>query len=66
MINSGKAVSITSDLKQVEYSSRYALGLYYENGTKLDDLAHKMCYLDSDPVFRFMAVDNIKRNQGML
>ena len=53
---------VKEDLTNVQYSSRYALGLFYESGTTLN-LPYSATYLDNDPVFRFLAVDNVKRNR---
>ncbi|XP_004583437.2 renalase isoform X1 [Ochotona princeps] len=48
-------------LESVSYSSRYALGLFYEAGTKTDvPWAGK--YITSNPCIRFVSIDNKKRN----
>ncbi|KFO23281.1 Transcriptional enhancer factor TEF-4 [Fukomys damarensis] len=48
-------------LESVNYSSRYALGLFYEAGTKIDvPWAGK--YITSNPCIRFVSIDNKKRN----
>lgn len=52
-------------LEAVKYSARYALGLFYEPGTHLN-LPFKASYLNDDPVFRYIAVDNEKRNRRKL
>lgn len=49
-------------LSAVEYSSRYAVGLYYDQGAELS-LPFKASYLKDDPVFRYIAVDNLRRNR---
>lgn len=49
-------------LEAVRYSARYALGLFYDAKTELN-LPYEMSYLNDDPIFRFVAVDNIKRNR---
>lgn len=48
-----------NNLKTVNYSSRFVLVLYFF--TKLDENWGAK-YLDNDPVFRYVAIDNIKRN----
>ncbi|XP_059351197.1 renalase-like [Daphnia carinata] len=52
-------------LSTVEYSSRYAVGLYYDQGAELN-LPFKASYLKDDPVFRYIAVDNLRRNRPEL
>jgi len=52
-------------LEAVRYSSRYALGLFYDEGASLN-LPFNASYLYEDPVFRFIAVDNVKRNRPEL
>jgi len=52
-------------LEAVRYSSRYALGLFYDEGASLN-LPFNASYLYEDPVFRFIAVDNVKRNRRNL
>ncbi|XP_042545276.1 renalase isoform X2 [Dipodomys spectabilis] len=48
-------------LESVSYSSRYALGLFYEAGTKID-VPWGGKYITSNPCIRFISVDNKKRN----
>ncbi|XP_003473646.1 renalase isoform X1 [Cavia porcellus] len=48
-------------LKSVSYSSRYALGLFYEAGTKID-VSWAGQYITSNPCIRFVSIDNKKRN----
>lgn len=50
-------------LKSVSYSSRYALGLFYEAGTKID-VSWAGQYITSNPCIRFVSIDNKKRNIG--
>ncbi|XP_076069546.1 renalase-like isoform X2 [Oratosquilla oratoria] len=60
IINSDR--QLYEGLTSVEYSSRYALGLFYEEGTNLslpEDAAAQ--YISNDPIMRFVAIDNIKR-----
>lgn len=58
-----KDAKLLSDLKSVEYSSRYALGLFYEEGAQvsLKDEKAAAQYITNDPIARFIAVDNRKR-----
>ncbi|XP_045295413.1 renalase isoform X9 [Leopardus geoffroyi] len=48
-------------LESVRYSSRYALGLFYEAGTKID-VPWAGQYITSNPCTRFISIDNRKRN----
>ncbi|XP_047681111.1 renalase isoform X10 [Prionailurus viverrinus] len=50
-------------LESVRYSSRYALGLFYEAGTKID-VPWAGQYITSNPCTRFISIDNKKRNIG--
>ncbi|XP_016871873.1 renalase isoform X10 [Homo sapiens] len=50
-------------LEAVSYSSRYALGLFYEAGTKID-VPWAGQYITSNPCIRFVSIDNKKRNIG--
>ncbi|XP_027451141.2 renalase isoform X2 [Zalophus californianus] len=50
-------------LESVSYSSRYALGLFYEAGTKID-VPWAGQYITSNPCIRFISIDNKKRNIG--
>ncbi|XP_076318191.1 renalase-like isoform X3 [Tachypleus tridentatus] len=53
---------ITEKLKKVIFSSRYALGLFYDDYPGfLNDLPWAAKYFSDDPMIRFIAVDNIKR-----
>lgn len=58
-----KDEKLLSDLKSVEYSSRYALGLFYEEGAqvRLKDTGTAAQYITNDPIARFVALDNKKR-----
>ena len=52
-----------SKLEKVQYSSRYALGMYFENKDSLDvpwDCKH----LADDYCVRFISIDNAKRGAG--
>ncbi|EFB20296.1 hypothetical protein PANDA_002318 [Ailuropoda melanoleuca] len=51
-------------LESVSYSSRYALGLFYEAGTKID-VPWAGQYITSNPCIRFISIDNKKRNIEM-
>ncbi|NWV71984.1 RNLS Renalase, partial [Malurus elegans] len=48
-------------LECVSYSSRYALGLFYEAGTGLA-VPWAACYVADNPCIRFISIDNEKRN----
>ncbi|NXA42389.1 RNLS Renalase, partial [Eudromia elegans] len=48
-------------LEGARYSSRYALGLFYEGGTRLD-VPWAARYVTDNPCVRFIAIDNKKRN----
>ncbi|XP_021080733.1 renalase isoform X2 [Mesocricetus auratus] len=50
-------------LASVSYSSRYALGLFYEAGMKID-VPWAAQYITSNPCIRFISIDNKKRNIG--
>lgn len=50
-------------LKSVSYSSRYALGLFYEVGMKIG-VPWSCRYLSSHPCICFISIDNKKRNIG--
>ncbi|XP_077115020.1 renalase [Ranitomeya variabilis] len=48
-------------LETVSYSSRYALGLFYEAGTQID-VPWAAKYINDNPCIRFISIDNKKRN----
>ncbi|KAM3913380.1 renalase isoform 2-T2 [Leptodactylus fuscus] len=48
-------------LETVSYSSRYALGLFYETGTQID-VPWAAKYISDNPCIRFISIDNKKRN----
>ncbi|NXU52862.1 RNLS Renalase, partial [Turnix velox] len=48
-------------LESVSYSSRYALGLFYEASTEID-VPWAAGYISDNPCLRFVSVDNKKRN----
>ncbi|XP_059585924.1 renalase isoform X2 [Alligator mississippiensis] len=48
-------------LESVSYSSRYALGLFYEAGTQID-VPWAAQYITNNPCIRFISIDNKKRN----
>lgn len=52
---------ILEKLKSVSYSSRFALGLFYKPGTKID-VPWCAKYVNGDPVIRFVAIDSKKRD----
>ncbi|XP_051002303.1 renalase [Acomys russatus] len=62
----GDIVNIISEcqrqqLASVSYSSRYALGLFYEAGMKID-VPWAGRYISGNPCIRFISIDNKKRN----
>ncbi|XP_037661026.1 renalase isoform X2 [Choloepus didactylus] len=62
----GDIVNLINDcqrqqLESVSYSSRYALGLFYEAGTKID-VPWAGQYISSNPCIRFISIDNKKRH----
>ena len=63
---SDKDEKLLSDLQSVEYSSRYALGLFYEEGAEvsLNNKGTAAQYITSNPVARFIAIDDRKRSIG--
>ncbi|KAK7507957.1 hypothetical protein BaRGS_00000922 [Batillaria attramentaria] len=52
--------SVWEKLQAVNYSSRFALGLFYEPGTELP-YPWSVKYLDNNPCIRFVAIDSKKR-----
>lgn len=52
---------LTTRLKQVEYSSRYCLALFFDRYVNLG-VNYSAKYLPQDPIFRFMSIDNEKRD----
>ncbi|KAK3869347.1 hypothetical protein Pcinc_025331 [Petrolisthes cinctipes] len=54
---------LRTNLHSVDYSSRYALGLFYEDGAKvaLEDSSAAAQYIANHPVIRFVALDHRKR-----
>ncbi|XP_038599912.1 renalase [Tachyglossus aculeatus] len=48
-------------LESASYSSRYALGLFYEAGTRID-VPWAARYISSNPCIRFVSIDNKKRS----
>ncbi|XP_037761646.1 renalase isoform X4 [Chelonia mydas] len=52
-------------LESVSYSSRYALGLFYEAGTWID-VPWAAQYITNNPCIRFISIDNKKRNIGIV
>uniref|UniRef100_A0A1B6CIQ7 Amine oxidase domain-containing protein n=1 Tax=Clastoptera arizonana TaxID=38151 RepID=A0A1B6CIQ7_9HEMI len=51
---------VLNKLESVSYYSRYALGLFYDNNS-LKDIKWDAQYFVDDPVFRYIAIDNKKR-----
>jgi len=58
-------IEMKKKLEAVRYSSRYALALFYDEGASLN-LPFNASYLYEDPIFRFIAIDNLKRNRPEL
>ena len=54
-----------SKLEKVQYSSRYALGMYFENKDPLD-VPWECKYLADDDCVRFISIDNAKRGTSKL
>ncbi|CAL4124388.1 unnamed protein product, partial [Meganyctiphanes norvegica] len=62
-INENK--SLRHNLEEVKYSSRYALGLFFDSGTHLSlktDVDAQ--YITGDSIMRFVAIDNQKRGSN--
>lgn len=53
------SAEVLNSIKAVKYSSRYILVLFFTQNLKEDWGAQ---YFDSDSVFRYVAIDNVKRN----
>lgn len=53
----------TAKLKEVEYSSRYALGLFYNKSVDLG-LDYDAKYIDNHDILRFVSVDSAKRGKA--
>jgi hypothetical protein len=49
-------------LENVQYSARYVMSLYYDHSTELN-LPFYASYIKDDPVFRYIAIDNLRRNR---
>nr|CAD7586076.1 unnamed protein product [Timema genevievae] len=54
--------SIENGLKSVKYSSRYALGLFYNAKIEIGE-PWDVKYIYDDEIFRYVAIDNKKRNR---
>ena len=54
---------LCAGLRAVEYSSRYALGLFFDTPGALD-VPWGAKYVSDHPVIRYVAVDNVKRGKG--
>ncbi|KAM4702681.1 renalase [Rhinophrynus dorsalis] len=52
---------LRQQLEAVTYSSRYALGMFYEAGTQID-VPWAAKYITDNPCIRFISIDNKKRN----
>lgn len=51
---------IVNKLKSVNYSSRFVLVMFFSNNVEEEWGAQ---YFDDDPIFRYVTIDNIKRNR---
>ncbi|XP_037083968.1 renalase-like [Pollicipes pollicipes] len=54
--------SVVAGLRGVEYSSRYALGLFFDKPGAVD-VPWGATYVSDHPVIRYVAVDNVKRGK---
>lgn len=52
------------DLRRVEYSSRYAMALFF-NGESPPDVPWDCNYVSDNDCIRFIGIDNAKRGTGM-
>lgn len=59
----GKQPDVLSLLKKVEYSCRFAMGLFYKPPTTID-VPWGAKYFYDDPCIRYVAIDNKKRGAG--
>nr|CAD7570038.1 unnamed protein product [Timema californicum] len=55
--------SVENGLKSVKYSSRYALCLFYNAKVEIDE-PWDVKYIYDDEIFRYVAIDNKKRNKA--
>ena len=56
--------NVRKQLENVSYSSRFAVGLFYNPGTVLDyDWSAQ--YITDSPCIRFISIDNKKRGKGL-
>ena len=60
---SDRRSDVKDKLQSVQYSTRFATGLYYEQGVEID-VPWVAKYFRSDPVIVFIAADSKKRGQG--
>ena len=54
---------VKTKLESVTYSTRFVLGLFYSGPVDLGGESWSCKYISEDPIIRFIAVDNIKRNR---
>ena len=48
-------------LEDVKYSSRFALGLFFNESVKLKTSNHPLNFVKGDPIIRFWSIENLKR-----
>ena len=63
MLLSDSSSDLKSKLSAVSYSSRFAVGLFYDQDTKID-VPWSAKYIYDDDCIRFVAIDDKKRNIG--
>ncbi|KAL7643286.1 UNVERIFIED_CONTAM: hypothetical protein RMT77_006578 [Armadillidium vulgare] len=57
--------NLDEPLKEVEYSSRYALGLFFSKDSKISLSNGNIAeYITDDPIMRFVSIDNLKRGRN--
>jgi len=57
---------VENNLRDVTYSSRYAMALFYDQPPDFVDLGPNACakYFEGHEVFRYMSIDSVKRDSG--
>ncbi len=48
-------------LENVKYSTRFALGLFFDEPKVLTSSKHPLNYVENDPIFRYWCIENLKR-----
>ncbi|CAL8074601.1 unnamed protein product [Orchesella dallaii] len=49
------------NLSMVKYSTRFALGLFFDAEIRLASSAQPLNFIENDPVFRYWSIENLKR-----